>query len=218
MVLLACSGSLKITTNTNMFKLCLAQQCHTSPQIRISISCKTTVEYIRAITLWTIYPEKVSKKRVFLYSNNFLFVYFLMCNLWIDFFKHLLYFLHIILNYLIICLFSIDIKILASPTISPDLNIIENVWAETKRDWPALANRTKDGIVEQFTERWNGLYERPGRINYIHTYIHTLILIHLLFFYQHLFFSFIDYFQNLYSSLHQRYQAVIDNDGHATKY
>lgn len=71
---------------------------------------------------------------------------------------------------------------------SPDLNPIENVWAEMTRDWPKLVNRTQFALNNIIQARWTGLRNDS------------------------------EYFQNLYKSLPKRCQEVITSEGNWCSY
>lgn len=81
-----------------------------------------------------------------------------------------------------------DVDRLVAPSNSPDLNLIENVWSETTRDWVSVYPRNLKNLDDQVSRNWEKLRERP------------------------------DYFQKLYDSMPARVNAVIDNNGGHTKY
>lgn len=76
-----------------------------------------------------------------------------------------------------------NIQVLNHPPKSPDLNLIENIWAIMERDRPQLIQRTHDGLNDHVLNRWEGLRDRP------------------------------DIFDNLYKSLVKRFRYVIEHDG-----
>lgn len=75
-------------------------------------------------------------------------------------------------------------SILDWPANSPDLNPIERVWAETSRDWQSIEPRNVETLDAAVMRRWDELRANPG------------------------------YFQNLYDGLANRFQYVIDHNGH----
>lgn len=75
------------------------------------------------------------------------------------------------------------IKILNHPPKSPDLNLIENIWAIMERDRSQLIQKTQAGLNEHVLNRWENLRGRP------------------------------DIFENLYNSLINRYRYVINHGG-----
>lgn len=74
------------------------------------------------------------------------------------------------------------------PPLSPDLNPIENVWSYMEHDWPRIYPRNAQTLDVVVQFRWNDLRTKPI------------------------------YFQNLYRSLRNRFQEVIENDGHFCRY
>lgn len=54
------------------------------------------------------------------------------------------------------------IPMLNHPAKSPDLNLIENVWAIMERDRPQLLQRNHAGLNEQVFNRWENLRNRQG--------------------------------------------------------
>lgn len=81
-----------------------------------------------------------------------------------------------------------ELEMLVAPPNSPDLNPIENFWAETTRDWRTVFPRNRETLEPYIVQRWE---EWRGRTQY---------------------------FRNLYDSMPQRMRAVIDNNGGPTKY
>lgn len=75
-----------------------------------------------------------------------------------------------------------------APSNSPDLNPIENVWAETTRDWISVYPRNLTNLHEQVNRNWEKLRNDP------------------------------DYFKKLYESMPRRLNAVIDANGGHTRY
>lgn len=53
-------------------------------------------------------------------------------------------------------------ELLMWPANSPDLNPIENLWAQIIREWPRMQNRTQDALDAILQERWNALQNQPG--------------------------------------------------------
>lgn len=81
-----------------------------------------------------------------------------------------------------------DIQLLAAPVNSPDLNPLENFWAETTRNWVTCFprnNATLESNIVDNWEKWRGNVE---------------------------------YFKNLYESMPRRMNAVIDDNGGSTGY
>lgn len=81
-----------------------------------------------------------------------------------------------------------EIELLNAPTNSPDLNPIENFWAEMTREWQSVFPRNMAKLESYVVERWE---EWRGQTQY---------------------------FENLYDSMPHRINQVIDNNGGATKY
>lgn len=79
-------------------------------------------------------------------------------------------------------------ELMNAPVNSPDLNPIENYWANITRDWINVFPRTKERLEDYIVERWEAERHNP------------------------------QYFLNLYNSMPYRMQAVIDNNGGMTKY
>lgn len=76
-------------------------------------------------------------------------------------------------------------SILNWPAMSPDLNPIERVWAIVTRDWPNIqGQRTRRALDDQVMNKWDEL-----RDNLV-------------------------YFENLYDGLEDRFQFVINHEGH----
>lgn len=74
------------------------------------------------------------------------------------------------------------------PANSPDLNPIENLWAETTRDWDYVFPRTRENLDKSVVENWEKMRGNT------------------------------QYFQNLYQSMPTRLWEVIANRGGNTKY
>lgn len=74
------------------------------------------------------------------------------------------------------------------PPKSPDLNPIENVWARMVYGWPQIHPRNDENLHAAVVERWRSVGERDQM------------------------------FRNLYGSLRNRFQEVIDADGHTIAY
>lgn len=53
--------------------------------------------------------------------------------------------------------------ILDWPSNSPDLNLIENVWAVMVYDWPRIADRTKANLDRLLFQRWEQLRGQQGK-------------------------------------------------------
>lgn len=81
-----------------------------------------------------------------------------------------------------------EIKRFDWPSNSPDLNPIENVWAQMVYDWDYSSPRTKANLMSFVFQKCD---ELRGDTNYI---------------------------DNLIGSMRRRLQAVVDNDGFWTKY
>lgn len=85
-----------------------------------------------------------------------------------------------------------DIKVMDWPPCSPDLNPIEHVWAEVKKEvesnWPANQRRTKDALWTQIQEAWDRVSTRRR------------------------------YCRNLISSMPRRLREVIWAEGSHTRY
>lgn len=75
-----------------------------------------------------------------------------------------------------------------APVISPDLNPIENFWAKMVYDWRSVFPRNRRTLEDYIVERWE-----QGRNDPL-------------------------YFENLFDSMPQRLQAVLDNNGGITRY
>lgn len=99
---------------------------------------------------------------------------------------------------------SKNIKILKHPAMSPDLNLIENVWAMMERDRPELIQRTHAGLKKHVYNRWELLRGRQGETSFNLTIDFASLMDFLLF---------IDIFENLYNSLGKRFRYLIDNNG-----
>lgn len=81
-----------------------------------------------------------------------------------------------------------EIRLLEWPALSPDLNPIENVWAEMAKSWRDVANRNVSNVVERAISMWNGMIGIE------------------------------DYFESLYNSMPSRINSVIENNGAYTRY
>lgn len=75
------------------------------------------------------------------------------------------------------------VLVLNHPAKSPDLNLIENIWAMMERDRPPLIQRTQEGLNAHVLNRWEGLRGRQ------------------------------DVFDNLFNSLAKRFRYVIEHNG-----
>lgn len=58
-------------------------------------------------------------------------------------------------------------EVITWPSMSCDLNIIENVWGIMLRDWPNMPIRTHDLLREVVQDRWNDLRNKPGNLRKI---------------------------------------------------
>lgn len=58
---------------------------------------------------------------------------------------------------------SRHIQVLNHPAMSPDLNLIENVWSLMERDRPKLIERTHEKLNEHVFTRWEDLRRRQGK-------------------------------------------------------
>lgn len=81
-----------------------------------------------------------------------------------------------------------ELELLIAPPNSPDLNPIENFWAETTREWQNVYPRNRETLETHIIERWEQMRAKP------------------------------QYFANIYRSMPSRMRAVIDNNGGPTKY
>lgn len=81
-----------------------------------------------------------------------------------------------------------NFEVLAWPPLSPELNPIENVWSYMEKDWPRIYPRNAQTLDVVVQQRWNDLLTNAV------------------------------YFQNLYRSLRNRFQEVVDCDGHWCRY
>lgn len=63
-------------------------------------------------------------------------------------------------------LLSKHIPMLNHPPMSPDLNLIEHVWAMMERDRPEIIQRTHDGLNEHVFSRWESLRGRQGKFSF----------------------------------------------------
>ena len=81
-----------------------------------------------------------------------------------------------------------DIKQIQWPAKSPDLNPIENVWAQMKLSWRSGELRTRDALRNHVHQVWQQLSHRQ------------------------------EYTQNLINSKRRRLQQVIENDGYWIPY
>lgn len=74
------------------------------------------------------------------------------------------------------------------PAKSPDLNVIENLWGIITQEWDPQIQRTREALAQYVVNKWEGLRARPAL------------------------------FQNLIESMPRRLNAVIENNGSATRY
>ena len=81
-----------------------------------------------------------------------------------------------------------EIELLNAPSNSPDLNPIENFWAELTRDWETVFPRNKETLNSYIISNWE---KWRGKT---------------------------DYFKNLYESMPKRMEEVIQANGGITKY
>lgn len=56
-----------------------------------------------------------------------------------------------------------NIPVMAWPPKSPDLNPIENVWAEITRNWPNMHQRNAQALDVEVQQRWQDLSQNGGR-------------------------------------------------------
>lgn len=56
-----------------------------------------------------------------------------------------------------------NMNVIKWPANSPDLNPIENVWAEIVRNWPYIKNRTRANLKHIVFQRWELLRNRLGK-------------------------------------------------------
>jgi len=81
-----------------------------------------------------------------------------------------------------------EIRLIDWPARSPDLNVIENVWAQMVLQWVPQRDRTTAALVDHARQVWEGLRARP------------------------------DFLANLMSSIPNRLNQVIERDGYWTDY
>lgn len=78
---------------------------------------------------------------------------------------------------------EIGVQVLDHPPKSPDLNLIENIWAMMEQNRSPLIQRTQEGLNAHVLNRWENLRGRQ------------------------------DVFDNLYNSLAKRFRYVIEHEG-----
>ena len=64
---------------------------------------------------------------------------------------------------------------LDQPALSPDLNIIENIWKLVVKDWDVTKKRSKQNLQDHVIKTWESLKLRPDlRTNYSNSMIKRL--------------------------------------------
>ncbi|CAL1672077.1 unnamed protein product [Lasius platythorax] len=81
-----------------------------------------------------------------------------------------------------------NLRTLNYPAKSPDLNVIENLWAKIVREWDPQIRRTREALAQYVIDKWEGLRAR-----------HAL-------------------FENLITSMPQRLNSVIEKNGGVTRF
>ena len=59
----------------------------------------------------------------------------------------------------------LDIVRVDWPAVSPDLNIIENVWKVVVKDWDISSKKTKENLIHHVTKSWESLRQRPDLLS-----------------------------------------------------
>lgn len=103
------------------------------------------------------------------------------------------------------------------PALSPDLNPIENVWSFMENGWPDIHPRNANTLDQVVQERWTALRDNRGE-----TYSEREAQksnVRILYPFSFVCFMIVSvYFDNLYRSLRDRYQQVLQNEGNWCKY
>ncbi|KAL7288273.1 hypothetical protein TKK_0017612 [Trichogramma kaykai] len=74
------------------------------------------------------------------------------------------------------------------PPCTPEINVIENVWAELVREWTLSMARTEEELIVRVEQGWEAMRNRP------------------------------DYFQRLTDSVSTRLQKILDKEGSLIHY